>query len=785
MGRFDYAILMAALDREIEELESYANSAYNDFFDEEVLNELYELNALKEKYSEDPAYKSLGLDARYRMVNCLFMLELSQNPYIRLNDLADFKSKEAKARKKQAQELLISLFQEKAYEELKEILEKNTKEFRKKLEEHKKLTVDKSEDQEEALREVLSIGEIAGAHRDGFWLFGGIGMSKTDMEADAALTLMYENVDEKKNSIIALRSKKLVLDGAGLSRAIPIRYLMCKAGLEHGVQIIKNGEYKNMKTAADTQLEILTKAEEELQHTTQGIIAKLSTDELTKMIFTPSLKDKIKVDFSHDLKNASRLTITFNRLNIYDSEDKTVVADDDERIELVKNLISFEYDRYFKEQFESPIGADCFNDQQSLEWLVKDIQTEGNRIADKLARRTNKIKTTKYYRNMQKEIDKFNESYANFTVDNFKDDESRAKAKEKLGKVVETIKAYLDHKHALDGAVFVKDYEKNRVDAAKEAYAYFKNMYTYFDSADKYYAREELFQKDIEKIEAKYEKIENELRNAKGLDKVLREAEEAAHKMAAIGNANNDLTLEEKNEIRRGFEKMCILAIVSELKGMEDKTIQKLIVNTEDEKLLERIRLTPKYKELFAVTKNINAGLVKKILDNNFEDDVKSAFNKSLSEHISCQEKTEKIRYEVEYRGDLIKFGTFDMGAYEHAVAEYIAEHSMVDEYLAKHHTPGELLKLDIEELMRKGFERVSVIKGSEAFKALVKAMPEGSVTEPEKLYTMYVDLLKHPEKIPEVIKEAEANQVEEESVIIEEPVEIENPSLIIEEPVK
>lgn len=228
-------------------------------------------------------------------------------------------------------------------------------------------------------------------------------------------------------------------------------------------------------------------------------------------------------------------------------------------------------------------------------------------IPDILKQNTTWYDSSKKYREMQKAVDEFNAKHKNSGFDELDDEESKKLLLDDLNSLTQVVKDYLYDKDGFNkDRVFHNEYERKRVDGAREIYRILVNKKRQFGAYEK---RKE------------YNEYKKTL-----LNKYPENSHELVMDIYDMSFSKKKFKPAQIDKLRQNFEKLCL----NKIRGVMDKLGG--FGDIADETLYKEIRELPLYEGLFGSKDNPNTDIdpafAREILENNLD----TALVKSIEE---------------------------------------------------------------------------------------------------------------------------------------------------------
>lgn len=779
MGYFDNAILRIANNRMTKKLTAVKEGIYTDFFKDENLKNAYDYQNLKrffsdktgtgateadkEKYS---SYSEMEIHVRRRLIYFLLLAEIDANPNLTMEQLVDNTSPEGIQRKRAAADKVKDWFNSEitSTKELANLVVDNGKKFKTMF--NSVVGADFS-DEKATIEKMDELGSLTKVHFDAVHQLGRIGVSDEDMIDNAKVVLLFQATSLRNSFLSDITRSNINRNSEGIKRGITLQRMFAMA-IPHKAVTTLNDEALLATLSTTAEVENLTAMTDFMSSTIKkvdtGIYGKLTDNELAKLAFIPSLSEKIKIDYAVNGDANDMVKITFDGETIFDYQDKTVLADDNERVIAIKNVIREEYNKYLDKELSSTVGLDCFGEKETVEWLINDMKAAGEQLVTDLANNTRLGKSSSYYRAMQKAAKDFNKALSNVDVKNFNDEEGRRQIKEQLKALTATMEGYLAHKD-LNNVQYTDPYVLGRINLAKSSLETFDRFHRCCESADRYHLSQAMWHKNDKAILYKYNAMREE--DAKSSESnmgdalkemAINDAKMAAYEINKLAYSRDSLNAEERKSVVDNFEKMCALCIVSGLRNMKDAEVKNAFGSLNDEKLLERIRGTEIYKELFADPSKIDGNLARRIIGDELEYEVRAEFKRGIAKEIMDKEPYKEYRDVVNDTARDV-MGLNSTYNQDEVLATYIAEHLLMDKIIEKN-SPEDKYGTLVEKrdrainMVKEAVEYKNDILDTQAYKGVIEVYRGAQSPKPEAMYELFLKLDSNPLDAEKIIKE-------------------------------
>lgn len=672
MSRFDKEILIKLHGKENKRTLDYSSSRINSFFMKVASDDWL---ARGDAQAAIGAYKKmdlfseltiegnencdkLGLEYKNRLTNYLLLAELeaanAENPNTSIFDLMDMSKADSVDRKVAARERLLSVLRSKNPDDLKNFLITNTKLFRRKFEEYNKI-IDSRNDHT-TLHSVLVMSELAKIHTEGSQAITNVGVDAKDVDSENVLPMIYKIIDERDTEAHKLFERALRNHEIDDDRSVAAHYLFNNAITKYLLDKVSTDGYKEFTSGEQVKetVDKVNKQAAKIALATSGVISKLSPDELYKLAFTPGLKNRVKVDFSSNPED-KRVRVILDNVTLYDSDPTEAAKIEDkeaEAVKAVKKVINDEYKVYYDKQILSPIGADFFRDDVLENDIMKEASSFGVTYAQDLKKNTAFGRSSDEYRDMQKQMKKFNDFFKGLPYTSHFQDKYFPEMLDQVTEVMDSIRKYLDHKKAFEpGHTHKNEYEKTRVEAAMKAYKHYEDIQTKLTCLTKTLDRPtlvgELHQNNCKLIDGKYEASEKQYKDDPIIMNMITSAKAADYQISAIGFANNELLDDEKDALIAAFEKTCVMAIKLGMAATNGEVeVKASLARMRDEEFVQDIRNTETYKKYFSDYDNIDGDLARKLSVTDIRDEISKEFKEVYTARRTAEAAAKKVQVE-------------------------------------------------------------------------------------------------------------------------------------------
>lgn len=378
--------------------------------------------------------------------------------------------------------------------------------------------------------------------------------------------------------------------------------------------------YKSKKTSV-SQSEIITLEEIDKLRGGQEFpgnpIAKLEEEEFQKLRWAATKSKHFVLDFKEDPADRSKrhVKITFGNMELFSDQSKTNVTEEE-----FTKVASFVHDLAVADdlkQYETT-PTKFFQNNNFAPDLFADIKDAAADYTKKLSENnwTRYGRSSDNYRLMQDSIKSLNDKLATFDALDLRHPEKLRELRKELTGVFNSIDNYIAGK----GGIYAKGkkgYERNRIDAARDAYFKFLKLARAVGAADMSLSTEARLTNVKFDVTNKYTDLK---RTSTGLQEYLNSAENSAQRIADIfGGYEHELSAAERTEVRDCFEKMCEFKLRNALTKSHNLNKRDLATTLTSEEIKENIRSTNEYQRLFGDLSKVNATTAKIILTENSE----------------------------------------------------------------------------------------------------------------------------------------------------------------------
>lgn len=469
------------------------------------------------------------------------------------------------------------------------------------------------------------------------------------------------------------------------NRDVALYYLCEQAGLLD-LKKKKDDDVLNINEELNDKKSIMLPYVENMKKSKVGVLSKLTDDQLYMLAFTPSLRDRVKITLTPQENKLDQVTITMDGMLLYDSEETVEMSTVDDEVEALGEVIGDEFSAANNKMFESPIGADCFDNKEVCDGLIDDIKAFGKNCQLSLEKNTKFGHSSSKYRDMQADVERFNSVMG--SIHSLSNSKSRAELGAELDRIINTIDRYIDVRHRNDFPENIRDpYVRNRVAAVRKAAAEFKRFKKMFDSADCFYRRKEIKESSMNgvktSVERKYTNDVEKAKNIPGMKEIVQAAKDASIKMNDIAWSKNRFTDEDKEEVKNCFEKMCFASLKLPLAGGHATTamMRDILDGGSYEAIVKRVRETKEYHRLFDDPEGITPDLVNTITRGDLELNVRKEFRTAILKEVDAKKaeiaaKAEKEKKELEEKEAKEKAAREEKEAKEKAEAERLEKSS-------------------------------------------------------------------------------------------------------------
>ena len=547
-----------------------------------------------------------------------------------MEDLLDTDTPEAIRRKKRAGRIVVQFLTEMKEEERLAFIKSHNPTFAKILKEH---IENKTEKEMEAILEDFEIVDsFLTGFNEGLDDLANIGVPEEDL-TPASKEIFA--IDLHNTLYRDATDSETVLNNDPDEVANAYESVMRKLEHRYAMDNLMSGDFAKIPTDKSHDLKAVFEnivpdhyGEHEPINDGKGLWNLLDESDFVRFASIEDIYEKFHFELQ-EKKEGVRLSVKsmkFDGIELLGNDTK-IDKNNGHAISRLKNAIADEYYEklnvsYFDnlKQFERDPKKGG-----KLDLFEKEFREDFSKnIVDLLKDNTHWYNSSKNYREMQKALNRFSEKYGNFNFDDLKNNEVKTELKADIKTLQAVVEKYLTDKDGLNmDKTFSNEYERKRVDAAREINRRLKNK---------------LYQIDACSSLREYNKEKDDV-----LFGYPDECKGLVEKMYDVSNKLGTALSQEKSiELRENYETLCIARI--------NDLCTKLNIQGElpKDKILEEIRTSPYYKGWFGTTEkpnfevpaNLSKDIVKYNLEKNAIKDIEKRFLKKAEE--LAKQKDEK-----------------------------------------------------------------------------------------------------------------------------------------------